>query len=300
MTQSGAPDVRTALGEAAAAVRARTPLVPCCGIVLGSGLGGLADEIDAETVVSYSAIPHMPVPTAKGHAGNLVLGRLDGRRVAALSGRVHLYEGYTPADVVFAVRLLAALGAPVVILSNAAGGLNPELHLGDLMLLTDHLNLTGTNPLIGPNDEHLGPRFPDMSQVYDRALRGLAEEAGRAAGTPLRTGVYAGVLGPSFETPAEVRAIRTLGADAVGMSTVLEAIAARHAGARVLGIAVITNAAGSAAPAAADDRPLSHEDVLAAAAAVGPRLVSVVRSVVRGLPAGEDAARVPRGTRRDA
>lgn len=300
MTQSGAPDVRAALDEAAAAVRAHTTLVPRCGIVLGSGLGGLADEIDTETVVPYSAIPHMPVPTAKGHAGNLVLGRLDGRAVAALSGRAHLYEGYTPADVVLAVRLLAVLGASVLILSNAAGGLNPEFHRGDLMLISDHLNLTGTNPLVGPNDEHLGPRFPDMSQVYDRALRGLAGEAGRAAGTPLRTGVYAGVVGPSYETPAEIRMIRALGADAVGMSTVLEAIAARHAGMRVLGIAVITNATGGPAHAAAGDRTLSHEDVLAAAAAVGPRLVSVVRSVVRGLPAGGGDARALRGTRRDA
>ncbi|HKX19187.1 MAG TPA: purine-nucleoside phosphorylase [bacterium] len=299
MTQSGAPDVRAALHDAAAAVRAHARLVPRCGIVLGSGLGGLADEIDAETVVPYSAIPHMPVPTAKGHAGTLVLGRLDGCAIAALSGRVHLYEGYTPADVVFAVRLLAALGAPVLILSNAAGGLNPEFHRGDLMLLTDHLNLTGTNPLVGPNDERLGPRFPDMSQAYDRRLRRLAEEAGRAAGTPLRTGVYAGVLGPSYETPAEIRLIRALGADAIGMSTVLETIAARHAAMRVLGIAVITNASGGPGAAAADDRSLSHEDVLAAAAAVGPRLVSVVRSVVRALPAGGGDARVPRETRRD-
>ena len=300
MTQSGAPNVRAVLDEAAAEVRAHTHLVPRCGIVLGSGLAGLADEIDAETVVPYSTIPHMPVPTAKGHAGTLVLGRLDGRAVAALSGRVHLYEGYTAADVVFAVRLLAALGASILILSNAAGGLNPAFHRGDLMLLTDHLNLTGTNPLVGPNDERLGPRFPDMSQVYDPALRGLAEEAGRAAGAPPRTGVYAGVLGPSYETPAEIRMIRALGADAVGMSTVLEAIAARHAGMRVLGVAVITNAPAGPAAATADDRTLSHEDVLAAAAAAGPRLVSVVRSVVRGLPAGEGGARVPRGTRRDA
>lgn len=300
MTPSGGTSAREALGEAAAAVRAHTHLAPRCGIVLGSGLGGLADEIDAETVVPYSAIPHMPAPTAKGHAGELVLGRLDGRAVAALRGRVHLYEGYTPADVVFAVRLLAALGATVLILSNAAGGLNSAFQRGDLMLLTDHLNLTGTNPLVGPNDERLGPRFPDMSQVYDPALRGLAEEAGRAAGMPLHTGVYAGVLGPSYETPAEIRMIRALGADAVGMSTVLEAIAARHAGMRVLGIAVITNAATGLDAAAADGRTLSHEDVLAAAAAVGPRLVSVVRSVVRGLPDGEGDARVPRRTRRDA
>lgn len=281
MTAPGPPEIRAALEDAAAAVRAHSRLAPRCGIVLGSGLGGLAEAIDAETAVPYTAIPCMPVPTAQGHAGELVLGRLEGRPVVALRGRVHLYEGRTPADVVFSVRLLAALGAPVVILSNAAGGLNPVFQRGDLMLLTDHLNLTGTNPLVGPNDERLGPRFPDMSQVYDPVLCTLADDAGRAAGTPLRRGVYAGVLGPSYETPAEIRMIRALGADAVGMSTVLEAIAARHAGMRVLGIAVITNAAGR--ETAPRDRTLRHEDVLAAAAASGPRLVGVVRSVVRAL-----------------
>ena len=299
MSAPGGPDLQTALDEAAAAVRAHARLAPRCGIVLGSGLGGLAEEIDAEAVVPYAAIPHMPVPTAKGHAGELVLGRLDGRPVAALRGRVHLYEGYTPAEVVFPVRLLAALRVPLLILSNAAGGLNPAFRQGDLMLLTDHLNLTGANPLAGPNDDRLGPRFPDMSQVYDPALRALADEAGRGSNAALRSGVYAGVLGPSYETPAEIRMIRALGADAVGMSTVLEAIAARHAGMRVLGIAVITNAAAGPGPAPRD-RTLSHEDVLAAAAAAGPQLVTVVRSVVRALPGGGDGDRVPRRTRRDA
>ncbi len=287
---------RAALDEAAAAVRAHSPVVPYCGIVLGSGLGGLTDEIDADAVVPYQAIPHFPVPTAAGHAGELVLGRLDGRPVAACRGRVHLYEGYTPQQVVFPVRLLAALGAPVLVLTNAAGGLNPAFQRGDLMLLTDHINFTGTNPLVGPNDDRIGPRFPDMSAVYDPALRALAEAAGRAEQVALRAGVYAGVVGPSYETPAEIRMLRALGTDAVGMSTVLEAIAARHAGMRVLGIAVITNAASGAR----DDAALSHEEVLAAAAAVGPRFVTLVRRIVRDLPGAGGDARVPRRTRQDA
>jgi purine-nucleoside phosphorylase len=272
------------LEEAAAAVRAHSRVAPHCGIVLGSGLGGLTDEIDADAVIPYRAIPHLPAPTAAGHAGDLVLGRLDGRPVAAFRGRAHLYEGYTPRQVVFPVRLLATLGARVLVLTNAAGGLNPAFRRGDLMLLTDHINFTGTNPLVGPNDDRLGPRFPDMSAVYDPSLRALAEAAARAQQVAFRTGVYAGVVGPSYETPAEIRMLRAMGADAVGMSTVLEAIAARHAGLRVLGIAVITNAAAGAT----DDGALSHEDVLAAAAAVGPRFVTLVRRIVRDLP-GRDA-----------
>jgi purine-nucleoside phosphorylase len=290
------PDAaRAALDEAVEAVRAHSRVAPRCGIVLGSGLGGLADEIDAEAVVPYRVIPHFPAPTAAGHAGELVLGRLDGRPVAAMRGRVHLYEGYTPQQVVFPVRLLAAMGAAAVILSNAAGGLNPGFQRGDLMLLTDHINVTGTNPLVGPNDDRIGPRFPDMSAVYDPSLRALAEAAGRAEQVVLRAGVYAGVLGPSYETPAEIRMLRAMGADAVGMSTVLEAIAARHAGLRVVGIAVITNAAAGAVPAPRDGAAaaLTHEDVLAAAAAVGPRFVSVVRRIVRDLPDAGGDARVP-------
>ncbi|HEV2281601.1 MAG TPA: purine-nucleoside phosphorylase [bacterium] len=294
MTGTGPDPERTALDEAVAAVRAHSQIAPRCGIVLGSGLGGLADEIDAEAVVPVRTIPHFPVPTAEGHAGELVLGPLDGRPVAVLRGRVHLYEGYTAREVVFPVRLLAALGTSALILSNAAGALNPAFQRGDLMLLTDHINVTGTNPLVGPNDDRFGPRFPDMSHVYDSSLRALAEAAARADRTALRAGVYAGVLGPSYETPAEIRMLRALGADAVGMSTVLEAIAARHAGMRVLGIAVITNAA---ARGPARDRTegttLSHQDVLAAAAAAGPRFVSLVRSVVRGLPRADGDGRVP-------
>ena len=296
MTSPDPEAARAALREAVEAVRAHARLSPVCAIVLGSGLGGLADEIDPDAVVPYRAIANFPVPTASGHAGDLILGRLEGRPVAALRGRVHLYEGYTPAQVVFPVRLLAALGAPILVLSNAAGGVDPVFQRGDLMLLTDHINFTGANPLIGPNDDRLGPRFPDMSQVYDPALRAAAEAAGKAVQVSLRTGVYAGVLGPSYETPAEIRMLRALGAAAVGMSTVLEAIAARHAGMRVLGISIITNAA-----AAAGGAPLSHGEVLAAAAAAGDRFTSVVRRFVHDLPdAGGPRGRVPRQTRRDA
>jgi purine-nucleoside phosphorylase len=302
-----------AVEQAADVIRAHWSETPGCGIVLGSGLGGLAEQIERDAVVPYSSIPNFPIPRVAGHAGELVLGRLDGRPVAALAGRAHLYEGYSAPEVSVPIRVLAALGAPVVILSNAAGGLNPSFRRGDLMLLTDHLNLTGANPLVGPNDDRIGPRFPDMSAVYDTRLRRLAEAAAQAEGIDLRNGVYAGVLGPSYETPAEIRMLRTLGADAVGMSTVLEAIAARHAGLRVLAIAAITNAIAGGGPSAVeapsapasrllpDDGAVAHEDVLAAAAAVGPRFVTLVRRIVRELPgAGVPQPRVPRRTRRGA
>jgi purine-nucleoside phosphorylase len=221
------------------------------------------------------------VPTAAGHAGRLVLGRLAGRAVAALAGRCHLYEGYSAAQVTFPIRVLAALGVRTLIATNAAGGIHPELQSGDLMLIADHINFTGTNPLVGPNDEALGPRFPDMSQAYDPALRALAEACAGAEQIPLRRGVYAGVLGPSYETPAEVEMLARWGADAVGMSTVAEVIVARHAGLRVLGIAAITNAIGRGP---APGGPLTHEEVLAAARAAEPRLVRLVRRILRDLP----------------
>jgi len=267
----------SAIQEALAAVRDRAAAAPQCAIVLGSGLGTLADVMDRDAVLPYRTIPHFPEPGAAGHAGELVLGRLDGRPVAVLCGRAHLYEGYTAQQLALPVRVLAALGARVLVLTNAAGALAPAFRRGDLMLLADQLNLTGTNPLVGPNDESIGPRFPDMSAAYDPELRALAAAAAKAEGIALRTGVYAGVLGPSYETPAEIRMLRAMGADAVGMSTVVEAIAARHAGLRVLGIAAITNAAAGSA------ETLSHDDVLAAAAALAPRFVRLVRRIVRGL-----------------
>jgi purine-nucleoside phosphorylase len=275
---------RDQIGEAAAAVRGHPGgggFVPGVGIVLGSGLGGLADVVDAETVVSYAEIPHFPIPTAEGHRGRLILGHLEGRRVAALQGRVHLYEGHTAERATFPVRVLHALGVHTLIVTNAAGGLNPSFRAGDLMLITDHINFTGTNPLVGPNDAALGPRFPDMSRAYHPALRETAAAAAQAEQITLREGVYVGVLGPSYETPAEVEMLARWGADAVGMSTVAEVIVARHIGLRVLGIAAITNAlARSGAPAG----PVTHKEVLAAAFELGPRFVRLMRRIVRELP----------------
>lgn len=275
--------LRDRIGEAAATVRAHSGggFVPEVGIVLGSGLGGLADVVDAEATVSYAEIPHFPVPTAEGHRGRLILGRLEGRRVAALQGRVHLYEGHTPERVTFPVRVLHALGVHTLIVTNAAGGLNPSFRAGDLMLITDHINFTGTNPLVGPNDAALGPRFPDMSRAYHPALRETAAAAAQAEQVTLREGVYVGVLGPSYETPAEVEMLARWGADAVGMSTVAEVIVARHIGVRVLGIAAITNALARGGVSAG---LVTHKEVLATAVELGPRFVRLVRRIVRELP----------------
>ncbi|MDD9938041.1 MAG: purine-nucleoside phosphorylase [Myxococcales bacterium] len=230
--------------------------VPRVALVLGSGLGAFADTITGRKTVPYGEIPGMPGAAVAGHAGNLVCGEAAGLTVAAMQGRVHLYEGHAPQDVVFGVRLMIALGAEVVVLTNAAGGIGEGLAAGDLMLIEDQLNLTGTSCLLGENDPDLGVRFPSMEGAYDGALRTLARAAADDAGIPLRTGVYAGVLGPAYETAAEVRMLATMGADAVGMSTVLEAIAARHMGARVLGLSCITNLAAGRAGAVQD-----HADV---------------------------------------
>jgi len=271
--------LRARLEEAVASIRARVghDAGGEVGLVLGSGLGAVADAAEAAAVLAYREIRHFPVPAAEGHQGRLVLGRWEGRRVAVLQGRVHLYEGYTAEQVAFPVRVLGALGAHTLVVTNAAGGLAPDLRAGDLMLIGDHINMMGTNPLVGPNDAGLGPRFPDMSSAYDADLRVTAMEAARAEQLGLREGVYAGVLGPAYETPAEAAMLRRCGADAVGMSTVPEVIAARHAGLRVLGISVITNAV-AAGPAA-----VTQDDVLAVANDAGPRLLRLLRRVVRAL-----------------
>jgi len=227
------------------------------GIVLGSGLGDLAGRLEDSTTVPYSKLRGFPGSTVVGHRGELVLGRLAGVRIAVLSGRAHFYEGHPMSKVVFAVRELARAGAKAFILTNAAGGIRKSLRPGDLLLVSDHINGFGTNPLIGENDDSLGPRFPDMSDVYDAEFRALARAAARRLRIPLREGVYVGLHGPSYETPAEIRMWRRLSADAVGMSTVPEAIALRHAGARVLAISTITNMAAGILP-----RPLVHADVL--------------------------------------
>ena len=262
-----------------AAIRERTSLVPEVGIVLGSGLGGLADGLQDAVAITFEELPGWPVATAPGHVGRVLLGGLEGTPVAMLQGRFHLYEGNDPGLVVQPVLLFRALGAEVVVLTNAAGGVNPAFGAGTLMVIRDHINLTGRTPLLGPNAEEYGPRFVDLTEVWDPRLRERLHEAGRAVGVPLEEGVYVGLLGPAYETPAEIRMLRTLGADAVGMSTVLEAIAARWVGLRVCGVSLITNAG-----AGYTSVPLTHEEVLQAGAAAGPRLARVIRRFVADLP----------------
>ncbi len=264
------------LDELEAAVRARTPLVPRAGIVLGSGLGDLAGQLSDATAIPFADLPGWPAASAPGHSGRLLLGRLDGVPVACLQGRLHLYEGISEQLAVEPVLLMGRLGAPVIVLTNAAGGVNASYGAGTLMLIADHLNLTGRNPLIGANDNGVGPRFPDLVDAWSPRLRNLMHDAADALDLPLAEGVYAGLLGPNYETPAEVRMLRTLGADAVGMSTVLEAIAARWAGLELVGVSLVTNAG-----AGVTGQPLSHEEVLAAGEAAGPRFIALIRRFVR-------------------
>ncbi len=239
------------------AVQVRAGLQPpTLGLVLGSGLGAFADALTDRVVVPYAELPDFPKSSVQGHAGQLVVGNHHGVRVVAMQGRVHFYEGYAPWQVVLPVRVLCRLGVKALLVTNAAGGINTSFRAGDLMALTDHLNLTGWNPLVGPNDEQAGPRFPDMSHAYDPTLLQVLRGAAKAEGVALKEGVYAGLSGPSYETPAEIRMLRTLGADAVGMSTVGEVIAAAHLGVKVTGISCITNlAAGLSA------QKLSHDEV---------------------------------------
>ena len=262
-----------------AAVRAQTDLVPRVGIVLGSGLGVLADDVEEAVAIPFAELPGWPAATAPGHAGRLVLGRLGGTPVVLLQGRFHLYEGNDVGLVVQPVLLFRRLGAEVIVLTNAAGGVNPAFGPGTLMLIRDHLNLTGRTPLLGPNADELGPRFPDLTEAWSGRLRGLLRAAAAAEGVPLAEGVYAGLLGPQYETPAEVRMLHGLGADAVGMSTVLECVAARWAGLEVCGVSLVTNAG-----AGSSGQPLTHEEVLEAGAEAGPRLARVIRRFVTELP----------------
>ncbi len=261
------------------AVRACTALVPRVGIVLGSGLGSLADDLEDPVAIPFHDLPGWPAATAPGHAGRLLLGRLAGVPVAMLQGRFHLYEGNDPGLVVQPVLLFHQLGAELVVLTNAAGGVNPDFGPGTLMVISDHLNLTGRTPLLGRNADELGPRFTDLTDVWAPRLREQLHAAGTAAGVPLAEGIYAGLLGPTYETPAEVRMLRTMGADAVGMSTVLEAIAARWIGLEVCGVSLVTNAG-----AGYSGQPLTHAEVLEAGATAGPRLTRVVRRFVGDLP----------------
>jgi purine-nucleoside phosphorylase len=269
------------LDAAADFVRARTPLRPAIGVVLGSGLGAFADSLEEATSLPFGAIPHFPTSTVAGHGGALVVGTCAGVPVAAMKGRVHFYEGYSLGDVVFPVRVLGRLGVRTLVATNAAGAIHPSFRPGDLMVFADHINLLG-DPLRGPNDEALGPRFPDMSAVYDSKLRAATLRAATAAGATLREGVYVAVKGPAYETPAEIRMARTLGADAVGMSTVPEVLAARHMGMRVLGLSCLTNMA-----AGVGDGPLDHREVLAVAERLRSTLLEVLRGVIA--EAAEDA-----------
>jgi len=273
-------DLPERLDALEAAVRARTALVPRVGIVLGSGLGGLADDLVDPVAISFAELPGWPAATAPGHAGRLLLGSLGGVPVAMLQGRLHAYEGHHPGLVVQPVLLMGRLGARTIVLTNAAGGLDPAFGAGTLMVIADHINMTGLTPLYGPNADAIGPRFPDQTDTWTPALRARLHDAGRAEGVALEEGVYVGLLGPTYETPAEVRMLRGWGGDAVGMSTVLEAIAARCAGLRIAGVSLVTNpGAGYAGD------PLTHEEVLAAGLAAGPRLARVIRRFVRELPA---------------
>jgi purine-nucleoside phosphorylase len=263
-----------------AAVRARSDLVPEVGIVLGSGLGGLADALEDAVAIPFDELPGWPAATAPGHVGRLLLGRLAGRPVVMLQGRFHLYEGNAPGLVVQPVLLLRRLGATIVVLTNAAGGLDPSFGPGTLMVINDHLNLTGRSPLIGRNADAIGARFPDLTDAWSARLRGRLHAAGRAEGVDLVEGVYVGLIGPNYETPAEVRLFAAQGGHAVGMSTVMECIAARWAGLEVCGVSLVTNAG-----AGYTGEPLSHEEVLTAGAEAGPRLARVIRRFVADLDA---------------
>jgi purine-nucleoside phosphorylase len=264
-----------AAASAAQFVLAQTTLRPCVGLVLGSGLGGFADSLSEAVPIPYAKIPAFPRSTAIGHAGQMVIGKAGDVVVAAMQGRVHLYEGYSSQEVAFPMRVFGRMGIRAVILTNAAGGIDLGYQQGALVLISDHINLQGQNPLTGPNDERLGPRFPDMTQAYAKAYREFAREEGQKLGMTLHEGVYVGLLGPSYETPAEIRYLRTIGADLVGMSTVGEVIAARHMGIKVLAISCVTNMAAGIL-----DQTLSHAEVLETAQRVRGQFEALLKAVL--------------------
>ena len=263
------------IGEAVRFLEARTMLRPHVAVVLGSGLGAFADELSGAVAIPYEQIPGWPRSTAIGHAGKLVFGNIGATEVAVMAGRVHLYEGYTPAQVTFGARVLGSFGVRSIVFTNAAGGINLAFERGGLVLISDHINLQGSNPLVGPNDDALGPRFPDMSEAYSRSLRAAAHEISAELGIRLAEGVYAAVLGPNYETPAEIRYLRTIGADLVGMSTVPEVIVANHMGMRVLGISCVTNMAAGILP-----HKINHAEVLETGAAVRGTLVTLLKALL--------------------
>ena len=274
---------------AAKYILARTKLRPRIGVVLGSGLGGFADELTSATRIPYARIPNFPRSTAVGHAGQLVVGKLRAKGgdivVAAMQGRVHFYEGYPLSKVIFPMRVFSQMGIRAVILTNAAGGINRNYGQGALVVLSDHINLQGANPLIGANDERFGPRFPDMTQAYNRNFRKYALDEGGKLGMVIHEGVYAALAGPSYESPAEISYLATIGADLVGMSTVPEVIAARHMGLQVLGISCVTNMAAGIL-----DQPLNHEEVLATGARVKDQFIALLRGVIPHIAAQTENA----------
>jgi purine-nucleoside phosphorylase len=264
--------------EAADAIRARVTEVPQIAVVLGSGLGDFANSLGDAVTFPYDQLPHWPASNVIGHEGKLVVGRVanaGGRTIAALAGRSHVYEGHDLHTVTFGIRALGLLGVKTLILTNAAGGVNTGFRQGALMVIDDHINLIGGNPLVGANDERFGPRFPDMTEVYSGRLRAIADQAGGAMNLPLPHGVYVALLGPSYETPAEIRYLRTIGADAVGMSTVPEAIAARHMGIEVLGISCITNMAAGVLP-----QPLNHDEVMETARRIRGQFIALLEGII--------------------
>jgi purine-nucleoside phosphorylase len=269
------------IDEAADSVRARTSYQPRVGLILGSGLNALAESVQDADIIPYSDLPHWPRSTVPGHAGRLVIGMLEGQPVLVMQGRVHFYEGYSMGQVTLPVRVMTRLGIPILFVTNAAGGINPDYVPGDVMLITDNLNLVGmagANPLMGPNIDELGPRFPDMSRAYDPELMQMARQVASQHGIPLREGVYCGLSGPSFESPADLRFLRLAGADAVGMSTVPEVIVARHGGMRVLGLSGISNKANL------DGSTITtHEEVMEAGKVITPKIETILRGVLRAL-----------------
>jgi len=262
-------------GEAADYIRTKTPLQPRLALVLGSGLGDFADELTDRVTLPYSTIPHFPVSSAVGHAGNLIIGRVGDVPVAAMQGRVHFYEGHSMTIVTFPMRVFCRLGVKGVLLTNAAGGIGSQLKPGCLVVLSDHINLQGTNALIGTNEERFGPRFPDMTEAYSKDWRVLALEEGRRQGIDIHEGVYAAVPGPSYETPAEIRFLRIIGADLVGMSTVAEAVVARHCGMKVLAMSVVTNMAAGIL-----NQPINHAEVLEIGQRIRGEFGALLRSLV--------------------
>jgi len=266
------------MNEATAHIQSLISSQPRIGLILGSGLGELADDIQDAVRIPYESIPHFPISTVEGHAGQLVIGRLHDQTVIAMQGRFHYYEGYTMQEVTFPVRVMKALGVDHLIVTNACGGMNPEFEPGDLMLIRDHLNMTGANPLIGANESTLGPRFPDMSRAYTPDLLELVRETAQSLGIKVKQGVYAGITGPSYMTPAELTMLRLMGGDAVGMSTVPEAIVASHMSMKVIGISCVTDMA-----IGEHLEPLSHEQVIEVANRTKPKFISLVKAVVQRL-----------------